>query len=813
MFKLSDFRSKAIGLPDLLTYAVLIEPGIILQKDGSFLATFEVKGQDTASSTAEDLALVSEQFSNAAKRLGDGWILHIDACRSTQKAYPDANKSVFPDPISLKLDNARRDFFNKNNTCYNTNTYLSCTYLPNYKEAKLSSLAKSGVESQDAIDKSLDLFRSTLRDIEDSLKHFMSIIRLREYEIVPHDGNGFLNSDLLSFLQCCITGELQPMRVPNTPMYLDALLGGRDLVGGMEPYFQEGGEKKYLSIISIDGLPQESWPSMLSIFDGVPFEYRFNTRYICMSQDTAVKEINMYSKGWNQKVYRFIDQFFNNPNAKANRDALIMREDAEVAKTEVQGGHVGAGYLTSTIILMDTDKNLLENKARELRRAIQTLGFVARVEDINILEAWQGSLPGNGYHNIRRPIINTLNLADMLPLQSVWTGNAVAPCPFYPAESPPLAVFLTENGTTPFWFNIHVGDLGHTLIFGPTGSGKSTLLATIAWNFRRYGNSCVFAFDKGNSLYPLCKGVGGEHFNIGIGDALAFAPLQRISDSVDEMSWAEQWILNLLTLQDEKITPTLTNAVHDAMQLLAEQPEGMRTLTHFSNIVASQEIREALLYYTMNGPMGRLLDAESDNLNMSNFMVFEIETLMESGEKNMIPVLLYLFRRIEKAMQGNPMMIILDEAWIMLKNAVFRDKIKEWLKVLRKLNCAVVLATQSLSDAKSSGLMDVLSESCPTKIFLANPQARQQEHYDIYRGIGLNDRQIDILSTAIPKRDYYMTNNYGRRLFQLGLSPLELAFVGSSDKVSLKRIYDLEKEFGENNWQEHWIKEKVGLSY
>ena len=96
---------------------------------------------------------------------------------------------------------------------------------------------------------------------------------------------------------------------------------------------------------------------------------------------------------------------------------------------------------------------------------------------------------------------------------------------------------------------------------------------------------------------------------------------------------------------------------------------------------------------------------------------------MALGEKNLIPVLLYLFRHFERSLTGAPALLLLDEAWVMLGHPVFREKIREWLKVLRKANCAVVLATQSLSDAVRSGILDVLLESCPTKILLPNEEA------------------------------------------------------------------------------------------
>lgn len=159
--------------------------------------------------------------------------------------------------------------------------------------------------------------------------------------------------------------------------------------------------------------------------------------------------------------------------------------------------------------------------------------------------------------------------------------------------------------------------------------------------------------------------------------------------------------------------------------------------------------KDALLPYTVDGPMGHLLDAEQDGLLMSDFQTFEIETLMNRGERNVVPVLLYLFRRIEKRLTGAPSLIILDEAWLMLGHPTFRDKIREGLKVLRKANCAVLLATQSISDAERSGIIDVLKEPCPNKICLPNGAARGTGTREFYERIGFNERQIEIVATAI----------------------------------------------------------------
>lgn len=806
MLALREFRSRSRGLSDLLPYAGLVAPGIVLCKDGTFLAGFAAQGQDTASSTADELAFVSAQFNNAVKLLGTGWMLHMDAVRSRYRAYSPREDSHFPDPITRLIDEERRAFFDGD--VFRTRTVITLAYKPDLGAEKLSSATKSGGTrvKGDSLERALGSFQNTLMEFEDALAAVLRLRRLGEYVVEEEGGSQALYSDLLTHLQLCATGVDQPIRVPRTPMYLDALIGSEDLIGGLTPRIGD----QEIAVLGIDGLPQESWPVMLSVLDGLQLQYRFSTRFICLDQYDAQKEIDSYRKGWKQSVYKFFDKLFNNTaNARANRDAQSMVDDAEVALSEVQSGYVGAGYLTSNIVLLDPDRENLHEWARELRRELLAMGFGCRIESINAVDAWLGTHPGNWFANIRRPLVNTLNLADLLPLASVWVGEKHCPCPFYPPRSPALMVCTTQ-GSTPTWFNLHVGDVGHAMIFGPIGAGKSTLLALIAAQFRRYARAQVFAFDKGMSLYALCAGVGGTHYEIGRGTDLAFAPLQHIDDPSD-MAWAEEWIATLVELQGLAVGPGYRNAIHNAMVLLRANPRNMRSLTAFVHFVQEPAVAEALLPYTQQGTMGRLLDAEEDNLGLSPFLVFEIEELMNLGDKNLIPVLLYIFRRIERALNGQPTLILLDEAWLMLGHPVFRAKLREWLKVLRKANCSVVMATQSLSDAKNSGIMDVLVESCQTKIFLPNITARQEVQAELYRGMGLNNRQIEIIASAMPKRDYYVVTPNGKQLMQLALQRKSLSFLGVSDKDSVSRIKELQSSHGEA-WTDAWLNERGGIA-
>lgn len=223
-----------------------------------------------------------------------------------------------------------------------------------------------------------------------------------------------------------------------------------------------------------------------------------------MDHHEAVAHLDKFRKKWKQKIRGFFDQVFNTNSGVVDEDAVSMVADAASAIAEANSGLVAQGYYTSVVVLMDENRDRLATSAGMLEKAINRIGFSARIETINTLDAYLGSLPGHGVENVRRPLINTMNLADLLPTSSIWTGLNYAPCPMYPPNSPPLMSCVT-HGATPFRLNLHWLDLGHTLMLGPTRMGKSTKLALIALQALRYAGMSIYWFDKGMSAYPTTK--------------------------------------------------------------------------------------------------------------------------------------------------------------------------------------------------------------------------------------------------------------------------------------------------------------------
>lgn len=810
--RLSKHRSKDASVADLLNYAAEVDDGVIVGKDGSFLASWLYTGDDNDSSTEEHREAISARINRALSGLGNGWMIHVDAVRRPAPAYSERELSHFPDPVTAAIDGERRQLFEGLSTMYEGYFVLTATYLPpilaerKFIELMFDDDAKKP-DNKTHTRELIEHFKRECHNIETRLGSAIKLKRLRGHKITNEDGSTVTHDDLLRWLQYCVTGKNHPVQLPTNPMYLDCLIGGQELWAGVTPKIG----RKYIQAVAIDGFPLESTPGMLTALAELPIEYRWSSRFIFMEPHEAINHLEKYRKKWKQKVRGFFDQVFNTNTGPIDQDAQAMVEDAEASLAEVNSGLISQGYYTSVVVLMDENRNRVQEYAQQVEKAINRTGFNARVETINVMEAYLGSLPGHGVENVRRPLINTMNLADLLPTSTIWTGQEQAPCPMYPPLAPALMHCVTQ-GSTPFRLNMHVGDLGHTFMFGRTGAGKSTHLAIIAAQLRRYHGMSIYVFDKGLSMYPLAAAIratskdsSAQHFTVAADDErLAFCPLQFLETRGDR-AWAMEWINTILALNGVTTTPTQRNEIGNA--IISMHASGARTLSEFSVTIQDESIREAIKQYTIDGAMGHLLDAEMDGLDLADFTVFEIEELMNLGDRYALPVLLYLFRRIERALTGQPAAIILDEAWIMLGHPVFREKIREWLKVLRKANCFVLMATQSLSDAANSGILDVIVESTATKIFLPNIYARDEDTALLYRRMGLNTRQIDLLATAIPKRHYYYVSENGRRLYDLALGPLALAFVGSSDKESLAAIKKLESTHG-NGWVNEWLARK-----
>lgn len=808
-------QNKLQSVADLLNYASLVEDGILVNKNGSLTVAFLYRGEDSSVLSNIEQSVNNSHINEAVKMLGDGWLLHIDAVRRESREYTSRSKVFFENDVAKALDEEKRQHFNKT-PLFEGNFILTLTFTPPLlAEQKLLDLLYEK-DDEDKVDKKdykiiqtsnlINKFKNDVKAFVDRMSVSYEMHQLKSFTAKNEVGEDVIYDDLLAWLHYCVTGKSQKVALPPVAMYLDRLIGGQEFVTGTLPKIGDN----YIKVINIGGFPSHSYPSILKGLGELATNYRWSTRFHCLDYKTSLDHMNKLTKKWRQKQVGFLSQVFNTGNGRINQDAVEMTAWGEQALSDIESGAVMQGYYTSNVIIMGEDPKDLDERASIIAKFINDTGFSARVESVNAVEAYMGSLPGHGYENVRRPIVNSINLTDLMPTSSIWSGLKYNPCDYYPEEAPPLIEAVTA-GRSSFKLNLHVADVGHTLIVGPTGSGKSVLLGSIAHNAMKYQGMKVFAFDVGWSMYALCKALGGNHYYIGGEDDVGFAPIQSLINNESDRSWLSgQFIESILTLNGVTITPQMRNDINAGLDAIKDGDEADKTLTNFNHQCPNPDVRSVMRNY-MDGSLSNLFNAKYDSLKDSNFTVFDIEELQSQSEKVSLPVLLYLFRRIENEIKTGtaPSLLILDEAWLMLKNPVFKDKIVEWLRTLRRSNCAVILASQNIDEAIESGLMGILNESCKTKILLPNPEL-VGDSIALYKELGLTKTQISTLSGAIQKRDYYYISTYGKRLFQLDIPPVALELVSGS-KEKTHEIKALEAEYGDE-WLNQFLNKK-GLSY
>ena len=799
-----EHRKNPRGLADLLLPFAMIDDGILLQQDGSLVTGWTYRGPDMMSAAAAEMDALSARL-NSVLRLGSGWMIQCDAIRSRAPGYPD--HGAFPDPVTRVIDDERRQQFMQEGAHFESEYFLTLTYLPPAEaEQRIKGWMFDGrgaYSSDKTAQQILEQFRGRVEAFENVFGQIFRTERLKRLISSDDERSPHACDSLLRYLRRCIDGVDHPFALPEIPCYLNETLACEDFCGGIEP--QIG--RKHVRIIGIDGFPKMSSPGMLRELDALAIEYRWNTRAILIDPEEARGLLDMHRKKWRSRVRGWKDQILKSQNGAVNIHAQQMAVDAEEAMGIAAAGDVQFAQYSANIICLDEDLDRLHESSRTVMKTVQNLGFSCRVETVNAVEAWRGSLPGDGYRNVRRVILHSLNLADMLPITSVWAGLRENPSALMPKQSPPL-LYAATSGATPFRFNLHVSDLGHTLIVGPSGAGKSTALGLIAAQWFRYPRAQVFAFDRGYSVWILTAASGGEFYDLaGPKTDLAFCPLRDV-DSDTDVQWAVGWIEVLCELNGLKFGPKQRNAVTEAVFRLQLSPT--RTLTELSANVQDMEIRDALQHFTVMGPMGPLLDADHDMLGSGRFLSFETENLMQLDDKAVIPVLLYLFRRIEQRLDGSPTLILLDEAWSYLQHGLFRNRLRDWLKTMRRKNAVVVMATQQISDIANSDIADVVLENCPTKILLPNAESKNPGSRSFYERVGLNERELDILQVSVPKQHYYIVSKLGRRLVDLGVGRVALSWVGVNGREERQLAETVMEQFPDS-WRSHWLALK-GLS-
>ena len=770
------------------------DEGIIYLKPGALMRSYSFTCPDLGSSSAEEIAAISNRMNELIRRQGSEWAVHFEVLRKRSKKYPD---SEFHTQLGHIINERRKDLFKNEKYHYENFFFMTFTY--NVKSDILSKgssfLYKKDNSSTEYYNKQ-NVYKE-LQFFRDQTNEFISFISSNIF-ITPLN-----NDEVVTYIKSCLTTEWIKSFSPSTPTFFDSFITSEDLRTG--ECLKIG--NKYCPIIALRDFPTETYPAMFDILNRTGIEYRWSTRWIGIDKQIANKLIEKYQKRFNNSRQSWGQAFAAATTGvtsdRYDASAVAFEEETNEAKVILAKDMISFGYYTSCIEVWDEDYNVAIDKADYIRKLINSTGFGAKLEKLNSFQAWLGMLPGNNYANVRKSLLTSGNCSHLVPLSSLWSGDFYNKTT-YEMFGNTAPLFVGGSYNSPFYFNMNVGQLFHTAIFGPSRAGKSTWLCLLEsqW-FKMRKDAQVIVLDKGKTARGVCMASGGTFVEPGL-DKVSFQPLKNI-DTEQELLVAAEFIKCCLEEQHVKIDARISEDITTTLKLMSDTKEyNQRTMTTFQQYAQEKDVKLGIHPYTLAGQYGMIFDAQDTNFDFSRFTMFEMGTLMNLGEQCVIPALMHIFSLIEKKFakmndsNGHPTLLVIDEAWVFLQNKYCANKLDDWFRTLAKQRVALVIATQDAPSVVKSSIISTILANCQTKIFLPDPTATSVVASPAYQTLGLSESEIWTLSQSTMKQDYFYKSVEGARMFQLELDKFQLALLCPPSTV----LDNLEKKYGRNSGKE-----------
>jgi type IV secretion system protein VirB4 len=550
--------------------------------------------------------------------------------------------------------------------------------------------------------------------------------------LTTHMGESGPLSEPLEFLGRLVNGgATQPMLVPTLDIahYLPT---GRMYFGSRAIEIRSAAGTRYAGMVSIKEYSPHTAAGIMDAFLQMPFE-------LVMAQSFAFenRQSNLGSMQLQQR-------------RMANSNDLAVSQVREItdALDLAMSGHIAFGKHHLTIMCVEDNLNALEAAISMVIAEMVNVGINPVREKLILEQCFWAQLPANAEFIGRASKINTLNIAGFAAMHNYPVGKISGN-----HWGDAVTVFDTTSGT-PFFFNFHARDVGHTTIIGPTGSGKTVLMNFLCAQALKF-NCRLFMFDKDRGAEIFVRAINGTYTHIDPGKKCHFNPLQ-LDDTSENRTFITEWLSSLVSVNEEPIGAedllVVQRAIEGVYKLRVED-RVLRNIAPFFGMEGAGTIATRLKQWYGTGRFAGVFDSVEDKVNFksSNVFGFEMGDVL-NNRACLVPVLLYLFQRIQMSLDGTPTIIVLDEAWALVDNKIFAGKIKDWLKTLRKLNGMVVFATQSVEDAVNSSISDTLIQQTATQIFLPNPKATEPYR----KAFMLSEREFNLLKNTDPGTRYFL---------------------------------------------------------
>lgn len=539
-------------------------------------------------------------------------------------------------------------------------------------------------------------------------------------------------SEPLEFLSRLVNGgDAQKMLVPTIDIasYLPV---NRLYFGSRAIEIRSPTGTKYAGMISIKEYSPHTAAGIMDAFLQLPFEFIISQSYAFENRQSSIGSMQLQQRRMRQSQDVAISQ------ANEISSALDM----------AMSGHIAMGSHHLTVMCREDNLNALEGALSMVIAELVNVGINPVREKLVLEQCYWAQLPCNFDMIGRKSRINTLNVAGFAAMHNYPVGRIAGN-----HWGDAVTVFDTTSGT-PFFFNFHLRDVGHTTIIGPTGAGKTVLMNFLCAQARKF-NCRLFLFDKDRGAEIFVRALDGKYTHIDPGRQCYFNPLQ-LDDTLENRSFIAEWLSSMVAVNDElpsaEDMEIIQRAIDGSYKLRVED-RVLHNIAPFFGLEGPGSIASRLKQWHSGGRYAPIFDNVRDVVDFKSDTVFGFEMGDVLANRGcLIPVLLYLFHRIQLSLDGTPTMIVLDEAWALVDNRVFAGKIKDWLKTLRKLNGFVVFATQSVEDAVNSTISDTLIQQTATQIFLPNPKATEPYR----KAFMLSEREFNLLKNTDPGTRYFL---------------------------------------------------------
>jgi type IV secretion system protein TrbE len=781
-------------LVEKIPYSRLLEgdKGIIRLGAGGTLISYEIRGPGHETTSREEVLAACERFAASIREFSTGDFIHLIVHRTKAPKYDERH---FDNRAARMIDDERARQFAAGRYYQNRSRF----YAASEDEQPIANYFKAL------------FFGSTAHRMrgnrEQQMERFFH--RLHKWEnavgrtLKPR---GLDPRELFADLILCVNGTdyMPPLPPRGTP--LRHVIGQQDLQGGSLPKI---GQYYVRPITLVWPWPAETTEQALAMLLTHPGEMMLSCRFVCLDQVDALKIAKLERNHFIRETFGTgLKQFFVNAfhiqTRKTGEDKDIEEAIAEIDETiaEIQKG-VAYGWASVVAVLRGNDEEEVNNRAGEIVKDLAPLNHGARIEDAAAVDAIEGSWPGQGTGNPRRPLISANNFAEIAMPLDHWIGTRYIDSTFFPRQTP-VPLQISGTGATPFFAPSHIRSVGHTAIIGRTRGGKSVLLQIMIAGYSGLAGIRIRVIDYGYSSFVLTHAMDGRYIELKPDGSSPLCPFQTI-EAPDGKTFLFDWLSRLLERwgiqPDQRQVADLVRAIELA------RDNGIRTMTGFIHLVHEPEVRGILRNYTQGQPWGSVFDGEPADNGDPTLCTYELYYLDRLGERVRGPAFELIIREIEVGLSAErPTMVVNDEASKQLAHPTARKHINASLRNFGKFNAWWILATQSLQEIEDSEIRSLLLESTAIKIFLANPAARGALVAQLYAQMELSPKEIEIIAEhMVPQQDYLWVTEYGSRVGRLDLGPIGRALCASTGTDSVEAARAILAEYGPEGFLDAWL--------